>query len=101
VSYRHGEYIPICWDSEPYEVTPEYIKGHVAESEARSALESHERGYGEGPMTLRHLYGRWVFSASDEYDRELRIYSAPQRGAFALTEVRHVKQGAAPEVPRG
>lgn len=88
MSYKHGERIDINWDSGPYEVTPEYIKGHVTESEARAALEAHERGYGEGPMTLRHIYGRWVFSEGDEYDRALNTYTEPKRGAFKLTEVR-------------
>ena len=88
MSYKHGEYIPIYWDSECGD-EPEYIKGHVSEEEARAVLERWESGRGEGAISVRHCYGRWVFSQSDDYDRELRTYSEPQRGAFALTEVLH------------
>jgi len=87
MKYQHGQYIPLYWD-DPYETTPHYVRGHVSESEARSALDSFERGMGNGELRIAHKFGRWVFSQSDDYDHELKVYDTPQRGAFALTEVR-------------
>lgn len=97
---KHGERINLHYEScDGFE--PEYVKGHVTEDEAREALEAWEHGLGQGDLKLRHIFGRWVFPTSDEYDRELRTYDAPQRGAFKLTEVRHNTgiKGRRPDAP--
>jgi hypothetical protein len=82
--YANGQYMHLYWEEDDH---PEYVRGHVTEQEARSAL---EEWYGEcdWPIQLRHLYGRFVFSNSTDFDRELKVYDEKQRGAFALTEVR-------------
>ena len=67
---------------------PHYVRGHVTEQEAREALKRFDRGMGDGELTIEHKFGRFVFSQSDEYDHELKVYRMSQRGAFKLTEVR-------------
>ena len=42
---------------------------------------------GDGELKVTHCYARWVFSQSQDYDRELNVYETPQRGAFPLTRV--------------
>lgn len=91
----HGQYMKIYWDSEAGD-EPDYVRGHVTEAEARAALNEWEAGMGDLPLSVRHIYGRFVFSQSCDYDRELRTYDSPQPGAFKLTEVRHNAQAKAP-----
>ncbi len=88
MKYAHGQYIDLVRDPYDHAHVPEYVRGHVTEQEAREALNRFERGMGDGTLTIEHKFGRFVFSQSDEYDHELKVYSIPQRGAFKLTEVR-------------
>lgn len=85
MKHKIGELLNIYWDVGDDD-HPEYVRGHVSMQEAREAI---KKFYGEvlGEFTLKHKYGRWVFSSSQDYDRELKVYDEPQRGAFALTEL--------------
>ena len=82
-----GEYIGIYWDGDyADEPHPEYVRGHVSMDEALAAIKKY---YGEvkDEFKLAHKYGRWVFSSHEDFDRELKVYDEPGRGAFALTEL--------------
>lgn len=95
---KYGEYMKIYWDSQAGD-EPDYVRGHVTESEARDALNRWEHGMGEGRLFLRHIYARWTFPMSAEYDRELHTYDSQQKGAFALTEIRRTPPAASAVEP--
>jgi hypothetical protein len=85
MKHEIGEYIAIYWD-DYYDDHPEYVRGHVSMDDAIAAIKKY---YGEvkGEFVLKHKYGRWVFSSHEDFDRELKVYDEPSRGAFALTEL--------------
>lgn len=83
-----GEYMELLWEGErPYEC----VRGHVSKDEARRALNSEQKGLGDGELTIEHKYARWGFPdsmfGSEGYDRMLNVYNSVSQGRFKITIV--------------
>lgn len=87
---KNGELIQLYWEGRP---DGYYVKGHVSDAEAVSAVESY---YGDDvPCTgadIKHVWAKWVPVGEDSdvpegCDFELRIRETQRAGWFKVTRL--------------
>lgn len=83
--YAHGEYLPIVWDGCREE--PKYIRGHVSEAEASTAL---AEWIGDHEIAeIRHTYARFTRAEGGrDWEMDFTVGWGRSRGSFAVTEVK-------------
>lgn len=81
--YKNGDEIVLYWEDwrEAY-----YVRGHVSEETFRKAIKSNNDDV-EEIHPPKHKYGRWSMEPREDGNGlVLRVYDAPGRGRFPITE---------------